>query len=121
MGKYIEITNSKIRKFIERLSIKITERQIVYNVFIKPYTEYGILALEEAPKTRLNKTSRNLKKAVRVMMFKNKYESTKPLFEYLSIVSLNLSIKLQQGKFMKQLSFDLQPESITKHFPLRFP
>ena len=54
------------------------------------------------------------------MMFKNKHESTKPLFEYLNIVTFDVFIKLQQGKFMKQLSLDLQPESITKHFPLRY-
>ena len=53
-------------------------------------------------------------------MFKNKYESTKPLFEYLNIVPFDINIKLQQRKFMKQLSLDLEPESITKHFPLRY-
>ena len=38
----------------------------------------------------------------------------------LSIVPFNINIKLQQGKFMKQLSFDFQPENITKYFPLRY-
>ena len=48
-------------------------------------------------KTHLNKVSRSIKKAVRVMMFKNKYESTKPLFEYLNIAPFDINIKLQQG------------------------
>ena len=46
----------------ERQFIKIKERQIIYNAFIKPYTEYGILAWGGAPKTHLNEISRNLKK-----------------------------------------------------------
>ena len=41
-------------------------------------------------------------------------------FEYLNIVPFDINIKLQQGKFMKKLSLDPQPESITKHFPLRY-
>ena len=51
-------------------------------MFIKPYREYGILAWGGAPRTHLNKVSRNLKKAVIVMMLRKKYESTTPLFEY---------------------------------------
>ena len=46
------------------------------------------------------------------MMFKNQYKSTKPLFEYLNIVPFGINIKLQEGKLMKQLSLNLQPESI---------
>ena len=57
----------------------------LHNAFIKPYTEYHILAWGGALKAHLNKVSRSLKKAVRVMMFKNNYVSTKPLFEYLNI------------------------------------
>ena len=54
------------------------------------------------------------------MMFRNKHESTKPFFQYLSIVPFDISIKLQQGKIMKQLSLGLQREGITKHFPFRY-
>ena len=75
---------------------KIKERQIVYDVFIIPYIKYGILASKGAPKAHLNKRSGNLKKAVTVMMFKNKHESTKPLLEYLSIVAFDLNIKLNR-------------------------
>ena len=56
----------------------LQEKQLknLYKAFIKPYTEYGILAWGGAPRTHLNKVSRILKNAVRVMTFKNKYEST---------------------------------------------
>ena len=94
------------------------EKQLkkLYNAFIRPYTQYGILALGVAPKIHLNKVSRSLKKAVRVMMLKNKYELIKPL----NIEPFDINIKPQQRKLMKQLSLDLQPESIIKHFPLRY-
>ena len=64
-----------------------------------------MLAWRGVPTTDLNKVSKCLKKTVRVMMFKNKHESTEPLFEYLSIAPININIKLKQRKFMKQLSF----------------
>ena len=38
----------------------------------------------------------------------------------LNIVPFDINIKLQQERFMKQLSLDLEPESITKHFPLGY-
>ena len=41
-------------------------------------------------------------------MLKNKYESVKPLFEYIRTVPFDVNNKLQQGKFKKQLSLDLQ-------------
>ena len=40
-------------------------------------------------------------------------------FAFLSIVPFDTIIKLQQEKFMKQLSLDLQTENITKHFHLK--
>ena len=83
----------------------------LYNTFIKLCTGYGILAWGEFPRSHLNKVSGSLKKAVKVLMLKNKYESTRHLFEYLRIVRFDVNIKLQQ------LPNDLQPASITKHFP----
>ena len=54
------------------------------------------------------------------MMLKNKYESVKPLFEYIRTVPFDVNNKLQQGKFKKQLSLDLHQKSISNHFPLRY-
>ena len=110
--KHIEIKNFKISKgtgILRKMGEFLQEKQLknLYYAFIRPCTEYGILAWGGAPKAHVNKVSRSTKKAARVVMFKN-------------IVSFDINIKLQQGKFMKQLSLDLQPESITKHFPLRF-
>ena len=69
------------------------EKQLkdLYNAFIKPFTEYGVLAWGGAPKTHLIKIERSLNKAVRIMLFKGKYESAQPLFQYLNIVPLHLN------------------------------
>ena len=122
---YIKITNSKISKaigIVRKMREFLQEKQSknLYNVFMKPYTEYGNFAWGGAPTTYLNQVSRSHKKAVRVMRFRKKHESTKPLFEYLSTVPFDFNIKLQQGKFRKQLSLDLQPNSITKQYSFRY-
>lgn len=49
-----------MRVFSGKTIYKIKERLIVYDVFIIPYTKYGILASKGAPKAHLNKRSRNL-------------------------------------------------------------
>ena len=97
--KHIKITSCKISKSIgilKKMRKFLQEKQLknVYNVFIKPCTEYNILVQGGVTKTQRCK--------------------------YLKIVLFDINLKLQQGKFMKQFSFDLQPESIIKHFPLRY-
>ena len=67
----------------------------LYNAFTKPFTEYSVLALGEAPKTHLIKIERSLNEAVRMMPFKGKFESAQPLFQHLNIVPLHLNINLQ--------------------------
>ena len=51
-----------------------------------PFTENGVLAWGGAPKTPFIKTERNLNKALRVMLFKGKFESAQSLFQYRNIV-----------------------------------
>ena len=60
MGKHTEITNSKISKgigILRKMCKFLQEKQLknLYNAFIKPFTEYGILAWGGAPTTHLNK------------------------------------------------------------------
>ena len=87
---------AKVQVFLGKCAsfFKKNNLQKLYNVFIKPYTEYGILTWGGAPKTHLDKVKRSLKKAVRVTMFKSKYESTKSLSEYLNIASFDINLKL---------------------------
>ena len=84
--------------FLQEMKLKT-----LYKAFLKPFNEYGVLAWGGAPKTHLIKIERNLNKAVRIMLFKGKFESAHPLFQYLNFVPLHLSVNLQQSKFMKKL------------------
>ena len=55
----------------------LQEKQLknLYKAFIKPFTEYGVLACGGAPKTHLIKIETSLNKAVRIILFKGKLES----------------------------------------------
>ena len=88
----------------------------LYNSLIKPHVDYGILAWGSAANTHLNLIDKRLNKVVRMMSFKGKYESAKPLYNYFNILPLNESIKLSQGKFMWTLIQNQHPESIQKKF-----
>ena len=111
------MTNIKVNKgvgILRKMHDFLQEKQQknLYNVFIKPFTEYGVLAWGGAPKPHLIKIERSLNKAVRIMLFKGKFESAQPLFQYLNVVPLHLNINLQQSKFMKKLILCQHPDSI---------
>ena len=94
------MTNIKVNKGVEILKKThdfLREKQLknIYNAFIKPFTEYGVLAWGGAPKTHIVKIERSLNKAVSIMLFKGKFESAQPLSQYLNIVPLHLNINLQ--------------------------
>ena len=87
LGKNIKITSCKISEgigILKKMRKFLQEKQLknVYNVFIKPSTEYNILVQGGVTKTQRCK--------------------------YLKIVLFDINLKLQQGDFMKQFSFDLQ-------------
>ena len=104
--KHIQETNNKINKGIGILKIMkhLQDKQLInpYFSFIKPYIEYGTLAL--------TKIDRSLNKSVRTMLFKNRREPSKPLYKYLNILPLEYNIKLLRGKFMHKLLSKQQPD-----------
>ena len=123
--KHIQETNNKINKGIGILKIMrhyLQEKQLLnlYSSFVKPYIEYGSLAWGGACKTNLNKIDKSLNKSVRTMLFKNRRESSKPLYKYLNILPLEYNIKLLRGKFMQKLLSKQQPKVIEDKFPLQF-
>ena len=90
----------------------------LYNAFIKLFTEYGVLAWGGASKAHLTKIERSLNKAVRIMIFKGKFESAQPLFQYLNTLPLYLNINLQQSKFLKKLILCQHPDSIEEYLSI---
>ena len=53
------------------------------------------------------------------MLFKGKYESSKPLYKYLNILPLPENIKHNQGTFMWKLVNNQQPKCVKEKFPLK--
>ena len=89
--KHIKITNTKVSKgvgILRKMCDFLQEKHMknLWNAFIKPFTKYDVLAWVEAPKTHLIKIKRSLNKDVVIMLFKGKFESAQPLFQYLNIV-----------------------------------
>ena len=54
------------------------------------------------------------------MLFKEKFESAQPLFQYLNIVQLHLNINLQQSKFMNKFILCRHPNSIQEYLPITY-
>ena len=91
----------------------------IYNSFLKLYTDYGTLVWCGAPTWNLTKMGKILNKSSRTMLFKGKYESTKPLYKYLNILPLPEDVKHNQGKFMWKLVNNEQPKCLKEKFPLK--
>ena len=105
-GKRIGDRNTKLHQKFKENQKFFQERKLknTFSAFIKPCIEYATLVWGVAPKIHLLKTDRIIHKSIRTMLFKNKFESVKPLYKYLNILSLNNTIKLMRGKFMWELS-----------------
>ena len=52
----------------------------LFYVFLKPYIDYGSLTWGCTANTHLLKLKQTLNKTVRIMAFRRKYESPKPLY-----------------------------------------
>ena len=99
----------------------LQEKQLfLFSVFNSPHLNYGTPAWGGAAKTHLNKTDRNLRKTIRLMMFKDKKHIAEPLYKYLKILPLELTIKLLQAKFMKNLILEEHPKIICEKYPLNY-
>ena len=72
----------------------------LFSAFVKPYVEHGSLTWGVTANTNLLKLKGTLKKAMRIMGFRSKYESAKPLYIYYKILPFEANIKLNQGKFV---------------------
>ena len=82
----------------------------LFNAFIKPYVDYRSLTWGGTTNTHLLKLKRTLNKAMRIMAFRSKYKSAKPLNVYYKILILEANIKLNQGKFIWELIQNQHPD-----------
>ena len=102
---------SKIRHFVPKTILRS-----LYYAFINSHMDYNLLNWSTSNETNLNSININMKKAIRIMCFKPRDESSLPLFKSLGILPLDKAIKLRQGKFMWKLVNNYLPQSLSSNF-----
>ena len=120
-GPHIEYTNKKITKGIGILSklrhfVPESVIKTFYNASIQSHVDYGLTLWGNAPRTHLNKIELSIKKAIRIMSFKNKYEHTLPLFKKMGILPLDKNVMYLQAKFMWKYVNNLHPPRVQNIF-----
>ena len=88
----------------------------LYFTFINSHTDYNLLNWGTAPKCNLDKISSKIRKAIRIISFKQYDEPATPLFKKLSILPLEDTIELKRANFMWKLEHGLIPPSLVSNF-----
>ena len=88
----------------------------LYFSFMNPYIDYNLLNWGMALPTKTNVINLKIKKAVRIMSFKQSQHSTDTLYKDLEILPFDKSVELKYGKFMWKLHNGFLPNSLVKNF-----
>ena len=102
---------AKIRHFVPRSVVRS-----LYYSFINPYVDYNLLNWGMACPTTLDPIDKKIKKAVRIISFKDSDHPSSPLFKDLNILPLSESLQLRQAKHMWKLLNGFLPPSLTSQF-----
>ena len=86
---------SKLRHFVSENILKN-----LYNAFIQPHIDYGLVLWGNALDTHSKKVAINLNKAVCIILFKDNFVSAQPLYKSLNLLNLKECVNLTQAKFM---------------------
>ena len=118
---HIHSVNMKLRKGIGIISklkdfvMQSTSRSLYFS-FIHPYLDYNLLNWRSAPSSNMDCFRLSTKKAVRIILSKNKHEHALPLFKVLNILPLDDLNKQKRGSYMWKLKNDLLPTYLTSWF-----
>jgi hypothetical protein len=102
---------AKIRHFVPRSVLRS-----LYFSFINPYVDYNLLNWGMASPTNLDPLDKKIKKAIRIISFKDSDHPSAPLFKNLNILPLANSIQLRRAKHMWKLFNGFLPPSLTSQF-----
>ena len=102
---------AKIRHYVPSSTLKS-----LYYSFLNPYIDYNLLNWGMAATTNLNSVNLKIKKAIRIISFKERDFHTDPLFKDLEILPLEKSIEFKYAKFMWRLANKLLPENLSANF-----
>ena len=102
---------SKLRHYVS----KSTLRSLYYS-FMHPFVNYNLLNWLSTPTGNLKSIRLSMRKALRVMSFKDKPEHSAPLFKNFEILPLDEFIKLKQAIMMWKLENELLPRCVESSF-----
>ena len=88
----------------------------LYFSFINPHVDYNILNWGMASLTNLDPIDKKIKKAVRIISFKDSDHPSAPLYKDLKILPLSYSLELRQAKHMWKLINGFLPPSMSSQF-----
>ena len=109
---HIQITKTKLSKVIGMIAKTryfVTNSVLLnlYYSFFQSHINYNLLNWSSAKMTHIQTIRQSVKRVIRIMSFKNKYEHTQPLFKQLNILPFELQIKHKLAIFMWKLSNNL--------------
>ena len=104
---------AKLRHFVPENTLKN-----LYNAFIQPHVDYGLILWGNALDKHSHKISVNLNKAVHILQFKDRHKSAGPLFKKFKLLHLKDNVKCMQAKFMFKYVQNLHPECIQNIFEI---
>ena len=99
-----------------RYFVTNTVLQNLYYSFFQSHVNYNLLNWSAAKTTNLNPIRNSVKKVVRLMSFKNKFEHTTPLFKELKILPFDQQVIHKQSLFMWKLLHKLIHPPISNLF-----
>ena len=118
---HIHSINIKLRKGIGMLYklkefVTLSTLKSLYYSLIFPYLDYNILNWSSTPPSNLTCLELSNKKAVRIILSKNKHEHALPIFKELNILPLQEFIKLRRASYMWKLKNGILPVTLSKCF-----
>ena len=121
--QHIQHVNTKVSKSIGILAKlrHFVPNNILLNIFIafiSPHANYGIINWGGAYPSSLKPLNSNLKKAARIILFKQRNEHSKPLFKLLNSLNLSDTYRLECAKFMYDISKENCDEFFCNQFQL---
>ena len=94
LSKYVGLLY-KLRHFVPKSTLSS-----LYNAFIMPHINYGLINWSSATKTNLAPIKRCLKRAVRAINFAKFQDHSLPLFKKQNLLCFDDIVELEIGKFM---------------------
>ena len=88
-------------------------------IFVQPHIDYGVVVWGSATPSNLKPIKKNLLKAVRKILFKNRNQPTEPLFHELKVLDFDKHKFLTISSFMWQLTYDNITDTIKSSFNIR--